>query len=130
MANTESNSIEQYLRGKVGFEVTDETLLSVLRDRDVTSGSDAGELDIRTKELLYADLCRWFLTAPSVSGSVEDANGVWKHKEGSSQYTAADKKHILAIANAIYSRYGEPLIPTNSRIKIYTRGIKLWRERK
>ena len=119
-------TIEAYLRGCVGFEVSDNAINSILIDRELVPGTDVTEIDKRTKELCKADLYMWCASTPSVTGSIEDANGVWKHKEGGTQSSAFDKRNLRAMANDIYKKYGENVI--NGTIRMRTYGMKLWRK--
>lgn len=100
-------TIEEYLLGVVGFEVKDNAITSILIDREVEPHTDVKTLDKRTKDLCRADLYMWCASTPSVQGSVEDADGVWKHKEGGTQSSAFDKRNLRQMANDIYRLYGE-----------------------
>nr|DAP34410.1 MAG TPA: hypothetical protein [Caudoviricetes sp.] len=100
-------TIEEYLLGVVGFEVKDNAITSILIDREVEPHTDVKTLDKRTKDLCRADLYMWCASTPSVQGSVEDADGVWKHKEGGTQSSAFDKRNLRQMANDIYKLYGE-----------------------
>ena len=118
-------AVEDYLRGCVGFDVSEEAISVILIDRGVEPGSDVTLLDKRTKDLCRADLYMWCASTPSVTGSVEDADGEWKHKEGGKQSSAYDKRNLRQMANDIYKKYGESY--TQSGIRIHTSGMKLWR---
>jgi len=98
-------TIEEYLRGCVGFEVTDSAISTILIDRGIAPGTDVSTLEKRQKDLCRADLYMWCASTPSVTGSVEDANGVWKHKEGGTQSS-----------NDIYALYGENVRKSSVRI--------------
>lgn len=124
---TTYTTVEAYLRGCVGFDVTDDALTSILIDRDVAPGTDVTELDKRTKDLCKADLYMWCASTPSVRGSVEDANSVWKHKEGGTESSAYDKRNLRIMANDIYKRYGENTV--SSTIKMVSTGMRVWRRR-
>ena len=100
-------TIEEYLQGVVGFEVKENAITSILIDREVEPNTDVTTLDKRTKDLCRADLYMWCASTPSVQGSVEDADGVWKHKEGGTQSSAFDKRNLRQMANDIYKLYGE-----------------------
>ena len=109
-------TVEDYLYGCVGFSVAENAIATILVDREVESGSPVSSLDKRTKDLCKADLYMWCASTPSVIGSVEDSNGVWKHKEGGTQSSAFDKRNLRAMANAIYKLYGENPVRSNMRI--------------
>lgn len=109
-------TIEEYLRGCVGFEVTDSAISTILIDRGIAPGTDVSTLEKRLKDLCRANLYMWCASTPSVTGSVEDANGVWKHKEGGTQSSAYDKRYLRQMANDIYALYGENVRKSSVRI--------------
>jgi hypothetical protein len=109
-------TVEEYLYGCVGFDVAENAIATILVDRDVQAGSSVLSLDKRTKDLCKADLYMWCASTPSIMGSVEDSNGVWKHKEGGTQSSAYDKRNLRAMANDIYKLYGENTVSSNMRI--------------
>ena len=109
-------TVEEYLYGCVGFDVAENAIATILIDRGVEVGSSVSTLDKRTKDLCKADLYMWCASTPSVIGSVEDSNGVWKHKEGGTQSSAYDKRNLRAMANEIYRLYGERTVSSNMRV--------------
>lgn len=109
-------TVEDYLYGCVGFDVAENAIATILIDRGVEAGSSIQSLDKRTKDLCKADLYMWCASTPSIMGSVEDSNGVWKHKEGGTQSSAYDKRNLRAMANDIYRLYGENTVSSNMRI--------------
>ena len=109
-------TVEEYLHGCVGFDVADNAISTILVDREVEAGSSVLALDKRTKDLCKADLYMWCASTPSIIGSVEDSNGVWKHKEGGTQSSAYDKRNLRAMANDIYKLYGENTVSSSMRI--------------
>lgn len=119
--------VEDYLRGCVGFEVNDNAITSILIDREIKPETPVHDLDKRLKDLCRADLYMWCASTPSTTGSVEDSDGGWKHKEGGSQSSAYDKRNLRVMANDIYKRYGENV--SKSTIKLNPRGMRLWRRK-
>lgn len=109
-------TVEEYLYGCVGFDVAENAIATILIDRGVEAGSSVSSLEKRTKDLCKADLYMWCASTPSIMGSVEDSNGVWKHKEGGTQSSAYDKRNLRAMANDIYRLYGENTVSSNMRI--------------
>ena len=120
-------TVEDYLHGCVGFEVADNAIATILVDRDVEAGSSVLALDKRTKDLCKADLYMWCASTPSKTGSVEEADGYWKHKTTGAESSAFDKRNLRAMANDIYKKYGENT--TGSSIKLHSNGMKIWRRR-
>jgi hypothetical protein len=109
-------TVEEYLYGCVGFDVAENAIATILIDRGVEAGSSVLALDKKTKDLCKADLYMWCASTPSIMGSVEDSNGVWKHKEGGTQSSASDKRNLRAMANDIYKLYGENTVSSSMRI--------------
>lgn len=120
-------TIEDYLYGCVGFDVAESAIATILIDRGVESGCSVSALDKKVRDLCRADLYMWCASTPSKIGSVEEADGYWKHKEGGTESSAFDKRNLRAMANDIYKKYGENVI--NSSIKINSSGMKVWRRR-
>ena len=116
-------TIEEYLRGCVGFEVADSAITTILIDREIAPGTDVTTMEKRQKDLCRADLYMLCASTPSVTGSVEDANGVWKLKEGGTQSSAYDKRNLRQMANDIYALYGENV--RKSSIKIVNLGLNM-----
>lgn len=109
--------IEDYLRGKVGFEIPDNAIYSIFADRNITQGSYVSDLDKRTIDLATADLYMYCASTPSVKGYTEDSHGNWKHKEGGWESSAFDKRNLRQMANDIYARYDEIASSKSSTFK-------------
>lgn len=128
--NTDTRlTFKDYLVGRVGFDVTDEALSVILIDRKVDDGLYADEISKRQKDLCAADLYMWGATLPTIQGGIEDANGMWKHKEGNTTISEADKKRFISLANRIYAQYREKTVSIGSGIRIHNYGIRIFRSR-
>lgn len=119
-------TVEQYVRGVVKMDIGDEVVANILFDRDLQPDSLISDLDKRTRMLLKADVYMACANMPSVSVSIEDADGNWKHKESGGQITNADKERWASMAQAIYSQYGENQIAKGGP-RIHARGMRIWR---
>lgn len=106
-------TIEDYLRGKVGFEVADNAISVILEDRGITAGADSSTLDLRTKELATADLYMWCASTPSKRDTSYEADGGWKSQKGGWESSAYDKRNLRDMANQIYAKYGENVTESN-----------------
>lgn len=126
--NTITTPVEDFLRGCVGYDVTDEALNTILIGRRINAGTPVSELSKRQLDLCRADAYMWCTTIPSTSGSVEDADAGWKHKEGGSQKSSSDNSRLISMANSIYNMYGE--LTVGSSIRISSRGMRLWPRRR
>ena len=106
-------TIEQYLRGKVGFEVADNAISVILEDRQITPGTDSTSVELRTKELATADLYMWCASTPSNQDTSFEADGGWKSQKGGWESSAYDKRNLREMANEIYAKYGEDVSERN-----------------
>ena len=100
-------TIEDYLHGCVGISLPDEVINTILLDRGIEKGGMQKLLIKKQRDLCKADLYMWCASVPTTFGVVEDANGVWKHKEGGIQVQAPERRIWREKANAIYAEYGE-----------------------
>ncbi len=104
-------TIETYLKGKVrNIEVTDDAIQSILAELEIPDGSEYTCLSQKQKDLALAGLYAWVWTSPSQSSKVSDEDGDWSHSEGGEQMSAASLNRYLRMANAIYKKYGMPLL--------------------
>ncbi len=124
---TTDMTVEDYLYGCVGFEVAESAIATILVDRGIEAGSSILALDKKTKDLCKADLYMWCASTPSKTGSVEEADGYWKHRTTGAESSAFDKRNLRAMANDIYKKYGENTI--KSSIKVNSSGMRLWQKR-
>lgn len=99
--------IESYLRGLVGFDVTDSALTSILLSRKIAFNADINDLTQKELDLLYADLLMWALTNPSSYTGAKQSDGGWSQTEASKTITATDKKRYEKMANDIYIKYND-----------------------
>ena len=127
-AEPQAMPVEEYLRGWVGFVVDDSAIATILVDRGILPGTPVSELDKKQKDLCKADLYMWCASTPSTTGSIEEADGDWRHKVGSTQSSAYDKRNLRAMAKEIYDKYGEGT--TQAGIKLYAYGMKVWRNKR
>ena len=97
-------TIEQYLRGKVDYDIPDVALLSIEADRGITSGAYLTDLSEKQKDLALADLYMW-LASSSVSSTGEyESDGGWQRQR--STKNIFDRGYFKALANALYAKWG------------------------
>ena len=107
-------TIETYLRGKVrNIEVTDDALQSILAELEIDDGAEYARLSQKQKDLALAGLYAWICTSPTQSSKVSDEDGDWSHSEGGEQMPATSLNRYMRMANAIYKKYGLPLLGSN-----------------
>lgn len=110
-------SIESYLRGLVGFDVSDSALNSMRIFRNIAKESDVADLTLREKELLYADLLMWAATSPTSYTGSKDSDGGWSHTEAGKTISVTDKKRFEQAAKTIYKKYLDRKYSSSIKIK-------------
>jgi hypothetical protein len=112
-------TIEQYLRGKVGYEIPDQAIASILVDRDISSGTDVTALsndateNVKLRDLCTADLYLYCASTPSTISSKREQDGGWTEESGGTQHSAYDARQLRQMAQDIYDKYGETKVTTN-----------------
>lgn len=102
-------SIEDWLRGQSGIDVSDLTLRSVLSHLAISDGSTLYDLSERQRELCLA----WLyveVSKPRVSKKVSDKDGDWSHSEDVGSLSKSDRYHYLWLANSLFKKWGEPTL--------------------
>jgi hypothetical protein len=113
-------TIEKYLRGKVGYDVPDDAIKSILVDRGITEGTDVSALDadtsenIKLRELCTADLYMYCASTPSTISSKREQDGGWTLESGGTQHSAYDSRQLRAMAQSIYDKYGVTVVKTST----------------
>lgn len=104
----ESFTIEQWLQGMTGFDISDNTMRAILAGRGVRPCTDMAELvgsaGIRLRDLCLADTYRWLATASS-SSEIYESDGGWQSRRTSK--TDFDRKALMREANRLYALHGE-----------------------
>ena len=120
--------IEEYLRDLTAFDITEGAIQNVLIDAGVTPGSDVTDLTVKQMDLCKAYTYLWCASTPSITGSVEDSDSGWSHREGGKQSSAYDKRLMRQMGLDLLAKYG--LNAAKSTIHIVTGGIKVFPRRK
>lgn len=100
-------TVDQYLRGKVDFPISDEALRAIRYDRHVDN-SDLRLVNPQTLELCLADVYMWVATTASVTSGAYDSDGGWQHQESNKTMSEGDKKTLRKWAQDIYAKYNDP----------------------
>ena len=98
-------TIEEYLRGKLRFTLSDESIASVLFDRGIDSGTAASAVSQRLRELCWADLIMLCAYGPSSGTGEYNSDGGWVHQDGTQN--VSDPDDLLSLARAIYHKWGD-----------------------
>ena len=96
--------IEDYLKGMIGYPVSDASVYAAETNRDIVFGSDTATVSVKQRDLALADLITIICQSPSTTGG-EETMGDWKSKQSSMSVNGVAA--LMKRANAIYEKYGE-----------------------
>lgn len=120
-------TVEDYLIGKVKFDVPEAAIIPILVDRGLSGAAGVADLsdDERTTlRLCYADLLKWFVIGPSKVNNTSDSDNGWTHTAGGYELSDDDIAAMKAEANAIYDEL-EPasVFAKKASVKILSHGV-------
>lgn len=101
-------SIKDWLRGKLGITIPNETLDTILWDNKICCDIEMISVDAKCADLCLADLYWWASSLPSTKNKVEDSDGQWKHIDGGQIISESDKSWFKSEANRLYAKWGLP----------------------
>lgn len=114
MADT-TFTLKDYLASQVNVKVPAKTITGICLKRKVDESAKFVDIeDERDYELPLADIYAFIATSPSLSEKVADGDADWSHSEGGQQMSQSQLAYYRGLANAIYDKYGEPLLSANS----------------
>lgn len=99
-------TIENYLNGLFAEDFTAKNMTSVLLKRGISVGADESAVEVKSKELMEADLYMVLFKKFS-KGSDSVTKGNWKRSSGGVTIGVNDRKAFFDAANAIYKKYNE-----------------------
>ncbi len=120
--------IEDYLKDLTAFDITEGAIENVLIDAGVPAGSEVTSLSVRQMDLCKAYTYLWCASTPSITGSVEDSDSGWSHREGGKQSSAYDKRLMRQMGLDLLAKYG--LNAAKSTIHIAPGGMRVFPRRK
>lgn len=100
-------TFENYISGKIGFEISDLALNSIRIKRNIAFAADVTTLTIRTLELAEADALMWYATSSSSYTGVKDSDGGWSHQDASYSLSSTDRSGMRSTALSLYRKWGE-----------------------
>lgn len=119
---------KDFLRDLTAFDITDGAIENVLIDAGIPEDASWEELTVRQKDLGKAYTYLWCASTPSITGSVEDSDSGWTHREGGKQSSAYDKRLMRQMGLDLLAKYG--LNSAKSTIHVTTGGMKVFPRRK
>lgn len=108
-------AIEQYLKGKVDFNLALETIQAILFDRGIEEGSPLSIVTEKQKDLALADVYMFLATSSVSSSSSYESDGGWQKQTSSKNVT--NRAALADLAKALYAKWGEaPAATTTGKV--------------
>lgn len=101
-----TKSVLDYLSGLTAFALEESVLVRIALDRGVTEEDTVKELDLKTKELMHADILFTVIYGPSDLPSFTHQHGQFSHTMGKQNF--GDKDRLYALMRSIYKKYDDP----------------------
>lgn len=106
----EEFDILEYLSGLTGYVFDKAVLKRIAWEREVSDVTSFDELDVKTRDLLRADLLYVAYTSPNVWASSTQSHGSFSSTVGSQTIYAEDKERILNQIKSIYAKYNDEML--------------------
>lgn len=119
---------KEFLRDLTAFDITDGAIENVLIDAGIPEDANWEELTVKQRDLGKAYTYLWCASTPSITGSVEDSDSGWSHREGGKQSSAYDKRLMRQMGLDLLAKYG--INAVKSTIHIAVGGMKVFPRRK
>lgn len=104
-------TIEQYLAGKVDFNLQDTTIQAILLDRGITEGTSASDVSQMQRDLACADLYMFLASSSTSSSGDYESDGGWQRQRSSKN--VYDRNGLRALARALYEKWGVDVADTS-----------------
>ena len=119
---------KDFVKDLTDYGITDGAVENILIKAGVSEYAYWDELTVKQRDLCEAYTYLWCASTPVISGSVEDSDSGWSHREGGKQTSAYDKRLLRKMGLDILARYGIRLM--KSTIHITPRGMRVFPRRK
>lgn len=119
---------KDFLKDLTAFDVTDGAIENILIDAGIPEDATWESLTVKQRDLGKAYTYLWCASTPSITGSVEDADSGWSHREGGKQSSAYDKRLMRQMGLDLLAKYG--LNAAKSTIHVAVGGMRVFPRRK
>ena len=96
-------TIEQWLIGKVDFNVPEAAIKAILFDNQVSEGVSAADVDERERDLCLADLLMWLSSSSTATSGEYISDGGWQHQKANK--VVVDRASLVARARELYKKW-------------------------
>lgn len=124
MSEENEYKLADWLANTVQFPVSAGLVRAIFAKRNVAFDMLYSDANVQLVDLLYADLLvKIARTTPDRLGATTDSDNGWEHSDGGYSISKETKKELIAEANKIYKKYGEPTADVEQTWNINQGGI-------
>jgi len=109
-------TIEQYLTGKVDFNLNESTLAAILFDRGVIEGASVTTVTERQRDLCLADLYMFVANSSTSSSSEMESDGGWVRQKANKN--VANRNTFVSLAKALYEKWGVAVPASGTKVTL------------
>ena len=114
-------TIETWLRGMVDFDVPDATIMAILFNNEVASGTAVSSTSEKERDLCLADLLMWLSSSSTSSTGEYISDGGWSHQKSNKQIV--DRAGLIKRAQDLYAKWNSDKAKTAVGSKITIKSI-------
>lgn len=114
-------TIEQWLKGKVDFNVPESAIKAILFDNNVTEGTPASNATEEQRDLCLADLLMWLSSSSTVTSGEMVSDGGWQHQQ--SNKNVFNRSGLVSQARALYLKWNSEKAETAAGVKINLKSL-------
>ena len=114
-------TIETWLRGKVDFDIPDATLMAILFDNEISSGTPVERTSEKQRDLCLADLLMWLSSSSTTSSGEIISDGGWSHQKSNKQ--VVDRAGLVRRAHELYAKWNSDKATAAVTTKITIKSI-------
>lgn len=109
-------TIETWLQGMVDFDVPQATIMAILFNNEVTSGTLVSSTSEKQRDLCLADLLMWLSSSSTSSSGEYISDGGWSHQKSNKQ--VVDRAGLIKRAQELYAKWDSDKAKTAVGTKI------------
>lgn len=114
-------TIETWLSGMVDYEIPQTTLMAILFNNKVPSGTNVSDTTEEQRDLCLADLLMWLSSSSSVSSGEMISDGGWSHQKSAKQIT--DRAGLIRRARELYAKWNSDKVDSAVGARITVKPI-------
>ena len=105
----------------VDFDVPDATIMAILFNNELSSGTSMADTSEKERDLCLADLLMWLSSSSTASSGEYVSDGGWSHQKSNKQ--VVDRAGLVRRAQELYAKWDSDKAKTAVGAKITIKSI-------